>query len=95
MISCREAPPVNARYRRAIKITGLRDATVCLVSETGCEAAVSTAKLTDHTPEYDPRFITVTDELYGTYLKGEHVNGSIFFLIGRKHSSANNYSGRS
>ena len=84
IISCREAPPVNARYRRAIKITGLKDATVCLFPEKGCESAVSIAKLTDHTPEYDTRFSTVNDAVYGNYLKGEHVNGSIFFLIGRR-----------
>lgn len=33
IISCREAPPVNARYRRAIHITGLKDATICLFTE--------------------------------------------------------------
>lgn len=89
VISCREAPPVNARYRRAIKITGLNDATVCLFSETNCECAVSTAKKTDNTPEYDPRFKVVHDEIYGTYLKGEHVSGQIYFLIGRQmHADA-------
>ncbi len=83
VISCREAPPVNARYRRAIKLSGLCDATVCLFPEKGCECAVSTARLTDHTPVYDPRFKQVHDDVYGTYLRGEHVNGQIYFLIGR------------
>ena len=84
VISCREAPPVNARYRRAIKLMGLNDATVCLFPENGCECAVSTARFTDFTPIYDPRFKLVTDEEYGTYLKGEHVDGNIYFLMGRK-----------
>ena len=83
VISCREAAPVNARYRRSIRLTGLDDATVCLFPETGCECAVSTAKACDATPVYDPRFKPVHDELYGTYLKGEHVSGQIYFLIGR------------
>lgn len=85
VISCREAPPVNVRYRRAIKIAGLKDATVCLFSEKGCEAAVSIAKSADLTPEFDPRFTTVRDEKYGTYLKGEHIDGTILFLIGHKY----------
>lgn len=83
VVSCREAPPVNARYRRAIKITGLCDATVCLFSEHGRECAVSTASRTDFTPEYDPRFTEHEDPIYGKYLRGEHVTGSIYFLIGR------------
>ena len=89
VISCREAPPVNARYRRAIKITGLDDATLCLFPEANCECAVSTAKKTDNTPEYDPRFKVVHDDVYGTYLKGEHVSGQIYFLIERQiHADA-------
>lgn len=79
VISCREAPPVSARYRRAIRITGLEDATVCLFTEQGCECAVSLAKKTDKTPEYDTRF-----KKNGTYLKGEHISGSIYFLIGHR-----------
>ena len=84
VISCREAPPVNVRYRRSIKLAGLEDATVCLFPEVGCEAAVSVAKEPDDTPIYDPRFKTVEDERYGTYLKGEHVSGQIYFLIGHR-----------
>lgn len=87
VISCREAPPVNVRYRRAVKIAGLRDATVCLFPEEGCEAAVSVAENTDVTPKYDPRFAVVHDEVYGTYLRGEHIDGHIYFLMGRKKKS--------
>jgi len=86
VISCREAPPVNARYRRAIRITGLKNATVCIFPETGCEAAVSVAKSPDNTPEFDTRFTSVCDEANGTYLKGEHISGDIFFLIGHRGS---------
>jgi hypothetical protein len=86
VISCREAPSVNARYRRAIKLEGLNDATVYLFSENGCESAVSIAKVTDFTPEYDSRFTTVHDEAYGTYLKGEHIDGKIYFLMGHRKS---------
>ena len=84
VISCREAPPVNARYRRAIKIKGLNDATVFLFPEKGCESVVSTSEYTDYTPESDPRFKVVNDETYGNYFKGEHISGNIYFLIGHK-----------
>lgn len=84
VISCREAAPVNERYRRSIKITGLEDATVCLFSETGCECAASIQELCDETPIYDIRFKVVHDEIYGDYLKGEHVSGSFYFLIGHR-----------
>lgn len=82
VISCHEVNPGNARYRRAIRITGLEDATVCLFPETGREGAVSIG-VTNSTPIFDERFHLVHDELYGTYLKGEHISGRIFFLIGR------------
>nr|MBQ4319971.1 hypothetical protein [Clostridia bacterium] len=81
---CREAPPVNARFRRAIRLTGFEDATVILFPEDGCECAVSTAPKTDHTPEFDSRFRLIHDEVHGTYLKGEHISGSFYFLMGRK-----------
>ena len=86
VISCREAPPVNARYRRAIRIRGLKDATVRLFGEKGCECAVSVARSTDVTPEFDERFRWGQDERYGSYLEAEHITGSIYFLIGHEGS---------
>ncbi|MBQ7038987.1 MAG: hypothetical protein IJN39_00295 [Clostridia bacterium] len=86
IISCREAAPVNARFRRAIKITGLKDATVSLCSENGCECAVSVSKGMDATPEFDNRFKLVKDEKHGEILKGENVSGDIYFLIGHKNT---------
>jgi hypothetical protein len=84
VVSCREAPPVNMRFRRAVRICGLKDATVWLFSEKGCASAVSIAKNTDVTPEFDPRFRTVQDAVHGEYLLGEHVTGDIYFLMERK-----------
>ena len=84
VISCREAPPINARYRRAIRISGLSDATVCLFSERGRECAVSVAENTDFTPIYDTRFVKMRDDVCGEYLRGEHISGNIYFLIGRE-----------
>ena len=86
VISCREAPPVNARYRRAISITGLKNATVILFSEKDRECAVSIAQTTDETPQFDPRFKIVNDKTYGKYLKGENISENIYFLIGHKNS---------
>jgi hypothetical protein len=83
VISCREAPPINARFRRAIRITGLENATVRLFPERGCECAVSTYKGPDNTPEYDSRFTYVCDDTIGDYMEGKNVNGTIYFLIGR------------
>ena len=84
VISCREHPPVNVRFRRAIKITGLSDATVRLFPERGCEGAVSVARVTDLSPELDKRFRVIEDETHGIYLEGEHIDGSIYFLMGHR-----------
>jgi hypothetical protein len=55
-----------------------------LFTEKDCESAVSIAKIYDATPEFDPQFKVVHDDVYGTYLEGEHISGNIYFLIGRK-----------
>jgi len=84
IISCREAAPVNARYRRVIRISGLENATVRLFTEEGCECAVSIARNMDVTPVIDKRFKLVKDVVSGTYLQGENISGNILFMIGRK-----------
>ena len=84
VISCREAPPVNVRFRRAIRITGLKNATVTLISEKGCECFVSTSKRADPIPLFDERFTYVDDEKYGKILKGENIDGDLYFFIGHK-----------
>ena len=83
VVSCREAPPKSTRYRRAIRIAGLKNATVRLFSEKGCECAVTTVR-TSFTPRYDERFSQVRDERYGTFLEGKNVSGEIWFLIGHR-----------
>ncbi|MBQ8207911.1 MAG: hypothetical protein IJZ89_04160, partial [Clostridia bacterium] len=72
--------------RRAISITGLKNATVILFSEKDRECAVSIAQTTDETPQFDPRFKIVNDKTYGKYLKGENISENIYFLIGHKNS---------
>lgn len=84
IISCREAPPGNARFRRVIRITGCRDATVRLFTERGCECFASTQKGCDHDPNFSDRFKLVENETLGNYLEGTHVDGDFFFLIGHK-----------
>ena len=86
VISCREAPPKSTRFRRAIRITGLKNATVRLFSERTCECAATTIK-TSYTPVFDQRFEYVYDERYGWHMKGENVSGEIYFLIGHRNTA--------
>ena len=85
VVSCCEAAPVNARYRRKIKIEGLEDATLYLFPEKGCEASISMTKGNDDTPCPIP-FTVHEDEKHGYYLKAEHVTGKVYFLIGHKNT---------
>lgn len=85
VISCREAPPKTSRYRRALRISGLKNATVRLLGERSCECAVSTVKTT-YTPVFDPRFQKSYDPFLGWHLKGENVSGEIYFLIGHRNT---------
>ena len=87
VISAREGIATNMVYRRRMVIRGLKDATVCLFPEKGCEnncAVADGSQRLDGTPVFLEGFKLVHDEKYGTYLKGEHITGDIFFLMGKK-----------
>ena len=82
VLSCREEPPVNVRFRRFIALRGLKDATIRFVSEKERECMATQVKYRSDTPIEDKRFTLVQDEKYGEYLYGEHIDGDVFFLIG-------------
>lgn len=83
VVSCREQAPGNNYYRRAILIKGLKDATVRLFGEPDCPIAASNSKSKLYRFVLDERFREVEDETYGKYLLGEHVDGDIYFIMGR------------
>jgi hypothetical protein len=90
VISAREGISANAVYRRKMVLRGLKDATVYLFPEKGCEqiCAVSDGSIgLDRTPVFLDGFELVRDKKHGTYLKGEHITGDIFFLMGKKKHS--------
>ena len=82
VLSCRELPPVNARFRRVIRIQGLSDATLTLFGEKGCEWAAYAS-----IPGAPPRLLTNTpihDERHGDYLRVEHYSGTLYLCMGHK-----------
>ena len=83
VLSCRETPPINARFRRNIRLSGLQDATIRVFSEPGCECALSTTD-PNQTPKLCTEVRMVTDERHGTYLEAEHLSGTVYMLIGHK-----------
>lgn len=48
------------------------------------ESNIRVGETFDIGPEYDSRFSEVCDEIYGTYLRGEYVDGEIYFRMGHK-----------
>ena len=85
VISMREAAPVNMRYRRRLRIGGLKDATVYIFPEKGCEqSTILSEREPDETPCVDPRFVVLQDEKYGVYLKGENITGNFYVNMEKK-----------
>ena len=82
IISCREAAPGSARFRRDIRIWGLKDATVYFFPEPGCEAYAADVT-PSKTPILDERFKTVYIEPYGECLYAEHIDGKMDMLVER------------
>jgi hypothetical protein len=83
-ISCREWPAVNARYRRAIKIAGLKDATVRVYTEPGRECSII---------HYNQEWINIdfvdtkmATDAYGTYIEAERLNGDFCIVIGHDNT---------
>jgi hypothetical protein len=84
VVSMREAPACNKKYRRRIIMEGLKDATVCFFPEEYCKAdAVATLakQFYGMAPVIEDCFKVVTDEKYGTYLLGEHITGNYRFYM--------------
>ena len=84
VISAHEAAPTNVKYRRRFCIRGFKDATVCYFPESYCkeDAAAGTADIgVDRTPVMDSRWELIHDPQYGTYYRGEHIDGDYYFYM--------------
>ena len=84
VIGVREATVSCFKYRRRIRLTGLRDATVCYFSENYSAECAAAGPVPDNystTPILDERWHTVHDPKYGTYIKGEHIDGDCFLFM--------------
>ena len=82
VISCREAAPGSARFRRDIRIWGLDDATIYFFPERGCRAYAADVT-PSKTPKLDERFQTVNVPPYGECLYAEHITGKMDMLVER------------
>lgn len=82
VVSVREKHPCNKKLRRRIEISGLKDATVCFFAEDYCKENlfVGTEEAMDFDPEEFKGF-TLCKDAFGTYYKGEHLNGRFVFSM--------------
>ncbi len=78
-VSCREAAPVSAQYRRRIEVSGLSDATVRFFAEDYCKDNIGSA-LNSHEDFYfvgDPIEGRYHTDENGTYYEAHHVSGTL------------------
>ncbi|MBR3941789.1 MAG: hypothetical protein IKJ55_00395, partial [Clostridia bacterium] len=84
-VRAEEQAPVNMKYRRRIKISGLEDAEVCLFGEEYCKAnCMVTDVYPDATPVPQDGWKVINDPEKGTYLYGEHITGTISLCMPEK-----------
>ena len=84
VVRAKEESPVNMKYRRRIRISGLDHAKVCLFGEEYCKKeCIVTAIHPDATPVALDNFRVVEDPEHGTYLYGEDISGTISLCMPR------------
>ena len=83
IVNVKEWPPVSCQYRRRIKITGLKNATVRFFSEEYCKD--STASVVNSVNDFyivgDAHDMRVVNDKYGTYCEVENISGEIVFSM--------------
>ena len=85
VISASEETPVSFKYRRRIKVTGLKNATVYYFPEEYCKNYIAVTKThPDYTPQLLDGWTPIYDDVFGAGFKGENVSGTISFLMPRK-----------
>ncbi len=85
VVSVRENQPVSGRFRRAIKVRGLKNATLRYLPESGYEEKIYLAAADnniDFLPELesDKVWYRVHDEKFGDYMEAKNVSGSFYIL---------------
>lgn len=84
IVRAREMAPVNRKYRREIKITGLKNAEVYLFGESYCALqakALYFHKDNDVTPTAVENCRLVKDAEYGTYIHISDVSGELYLVM--------------
>ena len=84
IVRAREMAPVNRKYRRKIKITGLKNAELYLFGEAYC--AEETRALFFHgdndvTPTDVENCRVINDPVYGTYIHVSNISGEIYLAM--------------
>lgn len=84
-ITVREQSPENLKYRRKIKISGLKNADVALFGEEYCKGdCIVTDAETWKTPVPTEGWKVVSDKENGTYLYGHNISGTIYLCMPAK-----------
>lgn len=85
VISTCEETPVSFKYRRRIKVSGLKNATVYYFPEEYCKEHIA---VTDIHPDFTPKlldgWVPIHDDVFGSGFKGENITGTISFLMPKK-----------
>ena len=83
VVRVREMSSVNRKYRRRIKVSGLKNADVCLFPESYCieTAAIADFVSSDATPVLKTEGELVHDPDYGSYIRLRNVSGELYLVM--------------
>ena len=84
VVSLKECAPVCLSYHRKIRISGLKNAEICIIPEKENEVRLSSLPYADSAVEKVDCLKRVEDGENGVYYKGENLSGAFMILL-KKH----------
>ena len=80
VVSLKEFAPVSLSYHRKLKISGLKNAEICIMPESGGEVYLSSS-MEDSAVKTVDCLKRVEDRENGVYYKGENISGTFIVLL--------------
>ncbi len=85
VVECHEEPPVNERFRRRIRVSGLKNAELCFFPEENVADTIiadPTKCMIHYTPVAEKNLFLPCEDEYGKYYRAKNLTGEFYIYMG-------------